>query len=253
MGAEPRLALLSLALPAGLPLPDFDAMVGGLARLAARYRVHVVGGNLTRSPGPLVVDVTVAGTVKRRQALTRSGARPGDALYVTGTIGGAAVGLELLQGARPSPDTSSAACIERYLCPEPRVRCGVLLARNQAATACMDLSDGLADAVRQVAAASGVGALVEAALLPLDSSVKARGDRDGTGPAALAAWAVSRGDDYELLFSVAPRRAGRLVAARRHGGVPLTRIGVCTPATEGIRLRHAAGDSPMPFGYNHFG
>ena len=82
--------------------------------------------------------------------------------------------------------------------------------------------------------------------------MNARGEHDGTGPADLAAWAVSRGDDYELLFSVAPRRTGRLVAARRHGGVPLTRIGVCTPAAEGIRLRHATSDSPMPFGYNHF-
>src|SRR5436309_263432 len=88
MGAAPRLALLSLALPASLPLVDFDGIVGGLVALALRHRVHVVGGNLTRSTGPLVIDVTVIGTVKRRQALTRSGARPGDELYVSGTIGG---------------------------------------------------------------------------------------------------------------------------------------------------------------------
>src|SRR5206468_9486160 len=97
MGAAPRLALLSLALPEALPLGDFDGIVAGFAALAARYRVHVAGGNLTRSPGPLVVDVTVAGTVKRRRALLRSGARPGDALYVSGTIGAAAAGLQKLQ------------------------------------------------------------------------------------------------------------------------------------------------------------
>src|SRR5262245_9078273 len=77
-GASPRLALLSLVLPANLPLPDFDGLVDGVATLARRHGVHVVGGNLTRSPGPVIVDVTAIGTVKRRQALTRAGARPGD-------------------------------------------------------------------------------------------------------------------------------------------------------------------------------
>ena len=93
MGAAPRLALLSMALPATLPLADFDGVVAGLAALAAAHRLHLAGGNLTRSPGPLIIDVTLVGTVKRRQALTRGGARPGDDLYVSGTIGAAAAGL----------------------------------------------------------------------------------------------------------------------------------------------------------------
>src|SRR4051812_27299622 len=90
MGAAPRLALLSMAIPASLPLADFDGIVTGFAALAARHRLHVAGGNLTRSPGPLIIDVTAIGTVKRRQALTRSGARAGDDVYVSGTIGSAA-------------------------------------------------------------------------------------------------------------------------------------------------------------------
>ena len=97
MGAAPRLALLSLVLPPALPLDDFDALVSGLTALALRHKLHVVGGNLTRSPGPLMIDVTVIGTAKRRQVLTRAGARPGDALYVTGSLGGAAAGLEMLR------------------------------------------------------------------------------------------------------------------------------------------------------------
>jgi len=107
MGAAPRLALLSLALPPALSVADFDAMVGAIAALAARERLHVAGGNLTRSPGPLMLDVTVSGTVKRRRALTRCGAKPGDELYVSGAIGAAAAGLALLQsppGADGSPD-----------------------------------------------------------------------------------------------------------------------------------------------------
>ena len=97
MGAAPRLALLSIALPPALPLADFDALIGGIADLAALHGVHVVGGNLTRSPGPLMIDVTLTGTVKPRQALTRGGARPGDFVYVSGTIGAASAGLDMLK------------------------------------------------------------------------------------------------------------------------------------------------------------
>ena len=106
MGAAPRLALLSLVLPPTLSLSDFDAMIGGFAALAARHRTYVAGGNLTRSPGPLMLDVTVIGSVKPRQALTRSGARPGDDVYVSGTIGAAAAGLRRLREIMASPATS---------------------------------------------------------------------------------------------------------------------------------------------------
>ncbi len=106
MGASPRLALLSMALPAALPLADFDAIIGGLTALAREHRVHVVGGNLTRSPGPLMIDVTVSGTVKRRQALTRAGARPGDDLYVSGSIGAAAAGCGLQSSVAPQRQSS---------------------------------------------------------------------------------------------------------------------------------------------------
>ena len=100
MGAAPRLALLSMVLPETLPIADFDAIAGGFAALAARHALHLVGGNLTKSPGPLMIDVTVVGTVKRRQALTRGGARPGDDLYVSGTIGSATAGLTLSRTGR---------------------------------------------------------------------------------------------------------------------------------------------------------
>ena len=160
MGATPRLALLSLALPVTLTVAEFDEMMASLTALAARVRMSIVGGNLTRIDGPLVLDVTVAGTVKRRQTLTRTGARPGDDLYVTGSIGGAAAGLHMLRAGVPSGE-ASASCLQRYLYPEPRLQVGALLGRNRAATACMDLSDGLADAVRQLTGASGIGATID--------------------------------------------------------------------------------------------
>ena len=287
MGAEPRLALLSLALPETLAVADFDAFVCGLVALAARYRVHVAGGNLTRTPGPLVVDITVVGTVKRRRALLRSGARPGDVLYVSGTIGAAAAGLQMLRSKNLSTtaggklsttedteDTEEKSlarqvctyvssvssvvesvdfvtdnCIQRYLYPDPRVRLGSILGRNRAASACMDLSDGLADAVRQIAEASGVGAVIDAHELPIDPEARRWFESRGADPVHEA---ITGGDDYELLAAVRPRTRSRLAAAHRHGGVPLTRIGICTEDPAIVIRRTGGDDRPMPPGYSHF-
>jgi thiamine-monophosphate kinase len=265
MGAAPRLALLSMVLPLDLPLEDFDAMIGGFVALAMRHRLHVVGGNLTRSPGPLMLDVTLMGTVKRRQALTRGGARPGDDLYVSGTIGAAAAGLQLLQSSVVSHQSSVISprgsagvttddwrLATAYLRPDPRVRLGVIVARNRAASACVDLSDGLADAVRRVAEASGVGVTIEADALPIDARTRAVFEKRGMDAAIEA---MSAGDDYELLLAARPRAARRLAAAARQAGVVITRIGRCTrePA---IVIQRAAGHDgalePMPQGYGHF-
>jgi thiamine-monophosphate kinase len=248
MGAAPRLALLSMALPASLPLADFDGIVAGFTALAARHRLHVAGGNLTRSPGPLMIDVTVMGTVKRRQALTRSGARPGDDIYVSGSLGAAHAGLCALQSAISiQPST-----IDAYLRPEPRLALGIHLARNRAASACMDLSDGLADGVNQIAEASGVGMEIDAGALPIDPAARAFFESRG-GDATVDA--LTGGDDYELLIAVRPRTQRRLTAAMQRGDVVLTRIGRCT-AARGITLRGAGGASidaaVLPQGFTHF-
>jgi len=249
MGASPRLALLSLALPASLPLADYDGIAAGLASLAAAHRVHLVGGNLTRSPGPLIVDVTVVGTVKRRQALTRAGARSGDDIYVSGAVGSAASGLALLKS-RGAGDAraETSPLVDRYLRPHPRVRLGLMLARNRAASSCIDLSDGLADGLHRIADASGVGMTIDADALPIDPAARALFDARG-GDAAAAA--VRGGDDYELLFTVRPRTRRRLIAAERHGGAPLTRIGRCTSDREVVMQRGTAL-TPVPEGYSHF-
>ena len=250
MGAEPRTALLSLMLPDALPLAELDAMLDAFLALAGRTGTHLVGGNVTRSPGPLVIDVTVSGTAKRRKVLTRSGGRPGDELYVSGSVGGAAAGLAWLQqsGAGAPSDPAVADAVARFLRPEPRLRLGLLAGRTRAASAAMDLSDGLADAVRQVAEASGTGARIEAAALPVHPAVASiAGDAD----AALAI-ALAGGEDYELLLAV-PKRAGRrFAAAARLARLPVTRIGALTPAKAGLTLATAAGDRPIPEGFEHF-
>jgi len=251
MGAAPRLALLSMSLPSTLPLDDFDALVAGFTSLAAAHRLHVVGGNLTRSPGPLIVDVTLVGTVKRRQALTRGGAKPGDELYVSGTIGAAAAGLLMLRQLKDSSAVPAVSALaERYLRPEPRVRLGLLLGRNRAASACVDLSDGLADGVRRIAEASGVGVIVDASLLPIDPAARTFFDAQRLDPIE----ASIEADDYELLVAVRQRARRRLAADVSHGGARLTRIGHCTE-DRAITIRQSgveATDAALPTGYTHF-
>ncbi|MGE3958760.1 MAG: thiamine-phosphate kinase [Vicinamibacterales bacterium] len=246
MGATPRLALLSLALPADMPTGDFDGMIDGFAAVARAHQVTVVGGNLTRTPGPLTVDVTALGTVKRRGVLTRAGARPGDIVYVTGAIGAAAAGLAML---RDGAQETAGTCVARYLRPAARVRVGQLLGRNRAPSTCVDLSDGLADGVARIADASGVGMTLEAAALPIEPEARAWFERHGVDPLHAA---LTGGDDYELLFTVRPRMRGRLKAAFAHGGVAITRIGVCTADLSRTMTLSDGSMSTLPAGYSHF-
>jgi thiamine-monophosphate kinase len=245
MGASPRALLLSLALPAHLPLDDFDGLVGGFLALAAREGAPLVGGNLTRSPGPLVIDVTAIGAARPRRILRRSGARPGDRLFVTGRLGAAAAGLALRTAGIDvtTCDAEQRACVQRYDRPDARLRTGVIVANNRAASACMDVSDGLADAARQIAAASGCGVELNTEAIPIHPGA---GGRD----ALSLAW--SGGEDYELLFAVPKRRTRLFLAAIRQAGeTTVTEIGVCTKEREVCAI--AGGlRSTLPQGFEHF-
>jgi thiamine-monophosphate kinase len=262
MGGTPRLALLSLMLPQGMAIGDLDALLDGLLEMAAECGVSLAGGNITRSPGPLVIDVTATGSVKPRKILTRGGGRAGDALYVTGDIGAAAAGLgwlraraEATSGApgvsrveRPD-DPHLAECVGRHCRPAPRTRIGMLLGRNRAASACMDLSDGLADAVTQMASAGGTGATLDAAALPVHPGAAAWFSAAGADPVAAS---LAGGDDYELLFAVPRRSRGRLRAVVREArGVRITCIGELT-AEPTVALSRAGRAEPLPAGFSHF-
>ncbi|MEQ1870376.1 MAG: thiamine-phosphate kinase [Vicinamibacterales bacterium] len=248
MGAKPRLALLSMALPPTLPLADFDQIVAALAGLAATHQMHVVGGNLTRTPGPLMVDITAMGTARRRHVLRRAGARPGDELYVTGTVGSAKAGLQRLKDGLSPSDAPLDHCVRSYLYPTPRVRTGMLVARNRAASACMDLSDGLADAVHQVTQASQIGATLTPESFPIEAGARDWFLARGLDPRHEA---LHGGDDYELLFAVARRARRAFHAAARLSGVPVTRVGVCVPEP-GVRLEGQAGVVDVAAGFRHF-
>ena len=258
MGAEPRAALLSLLLPDDLDVGTIDGILDGMLALAARYRVALVGGNITRTTGPLAIDVTATGSVRPRRVLRRAGARPGDDVYVSGTVGSAAAGLALLRAGFAAGEGTN-SCVERYLRPDPRVRLGTLLSRNRAATSCIDLSDGLADAARQIAEASGVGIAIDAASVQIADELVAGAIVDATRASRSADFrdvlhtAITAGDDYELLFTARPAHRGRLRGVRQQAGdLPITKIGVVTKGSD-VLLRDAVGTREMPGGYEHFG
>jgi thiamine-monophosphate kinase len=271
MGATPRWALLSLMLPGSIREADVEELGDGLAALAGRYGVSVIGGNITRTEGPLIVDVTAGGEVAPRKWLTRAGARAGDEIWVSGSIGGAAAGLEMLRSGtgnlpasareasygevtperlRRDGGEAGTGCVAKYSRPEARVRLGVALGRNRAAMAAMDLSDGLADGLEQVATASGAGVRVDAALLPIEAGAREWWTAQGVD--AIRA-AVAGGDDYELLLAVSRKTRGALGNVRRRiTDPPLTKIGEFTKDPRERVLVRAGKEEALPKGFEHF-
>lgn len=268
MGATPAWALLSLNLPAADDawLHEFAAGFGALAR---RHRVALVGGNLSR--GALSITVQLAGLVPAGQALRRSGARAGDELYLSGSVGDAACGLALLRAAAATTTTAATSATaagaataagsatadeaawlqQRFEYPTPRVALGEAL--RGVASACIDVSDGVYIDVTRLLAASGCAATVEIERLPLSPALRhARG-------AQAAGLALSGGEDYELCFCVAPGRVGGLAAIAEHTGQALTHIGTLHAGAaqrSGGALTLTAAGAVMQFsasGFDHFG
>lgn len=233
MGASPAWALLSLSLPSA-DSAFVEAFADGFARLAQPHRLALVGGDTTR--GPLTISVAVHGFVPPGKALTRSGARVGDVVLVTGTLGDAAAGLHASQQPARDDDGRNSArayLIERLNRPSPRLAVGMAL-RDQA-HACVDVSDGLLADLGHICAASGVGAEIDAALLPRSSALLGLYDE----PTALQ-FALSGGDDYELCFCVPASRVAQVQADLSRLGGGATRIGRIV-AGEGVRVRGRDG------------
>ena len=250
MGATPSHVLLSLALPATTLVQAFDDIVDGLLSLANRYKTALVGGNITAAREELHVEVTAVGHVKRRRILRRTGAKPGDNIYVTGEIGSAAAGLASLRTPETgnSSDTGTRDCQHRYLCPEPRVRLGSQLGKTQAARSCIDLSDGLADGVRQLAEADCLGARIDAKSIPLSSGARRWFESCGLDPVVAA---IIGGEDYELLFTAPPSMQRRVEAARKLSGkLPVTCIGTITKNPSTVLIRNGKEEA-LPDGYQH--
>ena len=244
MGAAPAWALLALTLPQA-DATRVDGLADGFAQLAREHGVALVGGDTTR--GPFCLSVAVHGLVPTGQALTRAGARPGDAVFVTGTLGDAAGGLRLVQGKLPfdPADEAHRALRARLDRPTPRVRAGLALRGH--ASACIDVSDGLLADLGHVCAASGAGAELDLGALPLSKEL-----RTVFGGAAARELALSGGDDYELCFTVPPAAIGALQSALAAAGGRATRVGTIVEG-QGVR---ALGGTPLATargGWDHFG
>ena len=239
MGAEPAWALLALTLPRG----DADFVAGfadGFAALARAHAVALVGGDTTQ--GPLSITVTALGRVPAGQALTRGGARVGDAVCVTGTLGDAAGALALLRDRTAAPE----ALLARMHRPTPRLSAG--LALRGIAHACIDISDGLVADLGHVCTASGVGSELQADALPVSAAL--RGAFDAS---ACRGFALTGGDDYELCFSVAEQDMEKIEGVASALGVPVTRIGHIVAGT-GVRVVDAQGRAVAVAraGWEHF-
>src|ERR1700730_3190748 len=234
LGAVPRCFLLSIALPLERTGRWLDRFLAGLLRVSKKLRCPLAGGDTTRSK-EILVNIAVVGEVTAGRAVLRSGAAPGDQLFVSGTLGEADLGLRYLLEKRGLARAANTA-LRKHLYPEARIRLGQWLGKNTLATAMMDISDGLSTDLPRLCAASGVGAGVHARGLPLTERTK---------PDDALQLALHGGDEYELLFAVKAKNAGRLSPA--YQGLRLTRIGEIT-ASKKIVLEKDGRDETLASG-----
>jgi thiamine-monophosphate kinase len=239
MGGEPIAAFLSLALPRKLPQTWVDRFVKGLLGLARQFGVTLAGGDTAQSPSGILADIVVLGSVPKGKAVLRSGARPGDRIYVTGALGGSAAVLNLLFAKRKKLATKR---YPGHFFPMPRVQQGRALRANKTASSMIDISDGLSTELSHICEESGVGAEIWAEAIP-------RALR-GTPPMPVELeFALHGGEDYELLFTARRRRG----VPSQISGVPITCIGEITRRKQVSVINKAGVRSPLQsLGWEHF-
>jgi thiamine-monophosphate kinase len=240
MGGEPSAVFLSLALPRDLSQAWVGRFVRGLVNLAGRFGVTLAGGDTAESPNGILADIIVVGSVPKGKAILRSGARPGDSIYVSGELGGSASAVIAMQS-KPKSKLKPQDHM-RHFYPEPRLEIGRILRQKGLASAMIDTSDGLSTDLAHICEESGVGAEIEAELVP----------RARVGKPAREVGldlALHGGEDYELLFTA---QAGKRISAKI-GGVAVTRIGRITRRKKiVIRNSRGVGSELRPQGWEHF-
>jgi thiamine-monophosphate kinase len=240
MGGEPVAVFLSLALPRDLPQSWVGRFARSLIALAEKSGTTLAGGDTAESPGGILADIIVVGTVPKGKAILRSGARPGDRIFVSGALGGSAAAVIQMR-AKPKKKLNPTD-YPRHFYPEPRIEVGRILRERGLATAMIDTSDGLSTDLAHICEESRVGAEIEAALIP-QACVGKQGGEVGLD------LALHGGEDYELLFTAPP---GKRVP-RQVGGVALTQIGHIT-RSRGIFVTNAENVTYQlhPHGWEHF-
>lgn len=245
MGGIPRYALLSLAIPASLPLEFMESFMSGFLAQAQRYGVSLIGGDTCATKAGLVINVTLLGEQHPDRIATRSGACSGDIICISGTLGDSALGLDLLK-----KGSSSGNAVKRHLDPVPRVELGRLLAERGIASAMIDISDGLLADLGHILAASAKGARICLDNLPLSDCFNECVARTSKN---YLRFPLSGGEDYELLFTLPPAKLKAAESAALAGDTAVTIIGEITAET-GLLLALADGSSHETefYGYDHF-
>ncbi|MHB8640381.1 MAG: thiamine-phosphate kinase [Candidatus Acidiferrales bacterium] len=241
MGTRPRYFLLALALPSAKTARWLDRFAAGMARATRELRIRLVGGDISKSPS-VMISITVLGEVVPGRAITRSGAQPGDLIYVSGQLGGAQLGLELiLRGFAQRPQLRK--YFQPHLYPKIPLDLAGTLAARRIPTAMMDISDGLSTDLARLCAASGVGARISSAKIP---KIKMPAALARLHPQNLEALqlALHGGEDYGLLFTARPKSANQL----RHlpSKIPVTCIGEITRKKQIILVHDNAAETPLP-------
>lgn len=248
-GAEPRAYLLALAWPDGIGEKDIALFAAGLQKDQDIYGLELLGGDTVKTPGPATFSLTAIGDVPQGRMIRRAGAKPGDAVYVTGTLGDAALGLKLARGEiELSSIAERRGLIQRYRLPQPRV--SVSTGLRGIASAALDVSDGLGADLLHLCTASGLRARISQSALPLSAAVSKLLKQDESLWSAV----LSGGDDYEIVFA-APGEAGvKLELLAGTTGVPITRIGYLEEGEPAVLLEDLSGKTaPLAEGgYRHF-
>ena len=253
MGGTPHAFAISIAIPSSGTASAMDKLYRGLMAACRAYGVSLIGGDTSGSRHGLFLSVTLTGYVAPKRILRRDGARIGDIVYVTGTLGDSLAGLQLLH-ARTKKELRRSDIrylIARHHRPTPRVQTGQFLAARGLATAAIDVSDGLSGDLVHLCEQSAVGVEIDAAALPFSRACRAYAAATKTDPIQLA---LRGGEDYELLFTVPAARHAALERLRRHAGCRLTPIGVIRPKRFGLKLRTGRSDL-LPLrntSYQHF-
>ncbi len=246
MGAIPRWTLLSLAIPPELPLDFVDNYIRGFLAMAEEYQVTLIGGDTCSSRSGLTISVTIMGEQYPGQIVRRSGAMPEDDIWVTGTLGDAALALKLLE----SGETVSDKLLPRLLDPNPRVYAATTLAEAGLITAMIDISDGIMADYGHIAERSGVGGCIRLDELPLSSDFLSYSAHFPVIPYQLA---LSGGEDYELCFTANRNNREKVVGCAKKCGIAVTRIGIVS-SSPGVTAVNPDGSSykAQTEGFNHF-
>jgi len=248
MGAAPLGYVMTLALPVSCGEDWLARFVSGLARDQAAFGIGLLGGDSVATPGPATLSLTAFGTVKAGAAIRRAGAKPGDLVFVSGTIGDGALGLAAARGTLAAlAEADRAFLADRYRLPQPRIALGGML--SGLAHAMIDISDGLVADLSHIADVSRVAAVIEAALVPLSPAA----GRALAGDPALLPVILTGGDDYELLFTAPPQAEEAIMGLCRPAEAAITRIGRIESG-KGVQVRDARGHDIglKALGYRHF-